>query len=124
MNHNVTARLPYIIAGPYNPMFFRYANLVESAIKKMNLVPYVSKQIKEKSLENTQISLDPIWWKYGGIKVPHLHLHDQVYILNDEQWKTFSKTLLSAFKTQLEKASAVSFENAQVISSELENITL
>jgi hypothetical protein len=122
MSNYLSSRVHGPINGPHNAIFFRHVSLVESAINQMRLKSVVPVQAKEKAKANVQMSLEPFWWKYGGMRVPHLHFKDQVYMLNDEQWKTFSKSLLGAFKTQLEKANTVSFENAQTISDDLENV--
>lgn len=122
MRNSITANIPQLWVGPHNPIFFRYANLVESAIREMKIKPEQHAHLNVKADQNMLYSYEPLWWKWGGIKYAHLHFEDQVYLLNPEQWKTFSKSLIEGFKAQLGKAGSVSFENAQGISCELENL--
>jgi hypothetical protein len=122
MRNNLISYVPHLIAGPHNPIFFRYADIVKNAINEMHLKALPTSQKKLNAEQNVQYDFGPRWWINGGIKVAHLHFEDQVYMLTNEQWKTFSKSLLNGFKEQLSKANSVSFENAQIISNELENI--
>lgn len=110
---------PYLLNGPHNPMFFKNVDLIESTIKNMKLAP-MSGTIKQKA-EAREIAEYPWWWKYGGIRVAHLHYNGDVYLLNNEQWRAFSKSLIKVMATQIEHANTVSFENALSAYNELEN---
>jgi hypothetical protein len=85
----------------------------------MKLVPVP--QSKADPSSAIKVEMIPQWWKYGGMKIAHLHYQDQVYMLNNEQWRSFSKNLLESFSKNLEQANAVSFENALGICDALES---
>jgi hypothetical protein len=47
----------------------------------------------------------------GGIRVAHLHFHDQIYMLNDEQWAMFSANIIADVKAKLAEVKEVSFQD-------------
>lgn len=53
----------------------------------------------------------------GGIRVPHLHLKDSIYLLNAEQWAKFSQGILADAAAKLGKAKALDFDQAMAIGS-------
>ncbi len=109
-----------IICGPHNPLFFKYADIIRVAIDKLKLTPMAFS--KKDSVATAEMEFLPPWWKYGGIKVAHLHFQDQVYLLNHEQWSSFSRDLMKSFSKTLAQAQGVSFDNALGISDVFESI--
>jgi hypothetical protein len=59
----------------------------------------------------------------GGLKVPHLHFHDKIYLLNEEQWAKFSKEIIADCKSKLEKVKTVSFETGMMLSAVTHTMT-
>ncbi len=61
-----------------------------------------------------------IWEEYqginGGMRVPHLHFRGEIYMLNNEQWKEFSRGMLEQLSSKLGKANAVSFDQLMDVS--------
>jgi len=56
-------------------------------------------------------------WDFpGGIRMPHLHFKGEIFLLNEEQWKTFVKQTLTNLQERLGSAKAVSFEGIAEIS--------
>jgi hypothetical protein len=53
----------------------------------------------------------------GGIRVPHLHLNDNIYLLDEKQWATLSKEIVADVSAKLSKVNEISFDNAMMISS-------
>lgn len=53
----------------------------------------------------------------GGIRAPHLHFQDAIYMLDNRQWARFSKEIVNNFKTALNQSKAISFEQAVVLGS-------
>jgi hypothetical protein len=53
----------------------------------------------------------------GGIRVPHLHFNEQIYLLNEEQWAKFSRGIIASAKARLVQAKTVSFEEGMVLGS-------
>jgi hypothetical protein len=60
----------------------------------------------------------PIWW-YGGMRSPHIHYKDQVYLLTQKQWDVFMKeSILPEFQERLTKVKSISFtETMNLISA-------
>lgn len=46
----------------------------------------------------------------GGLNCPHLHYKGDIYLLNDQQWKTFSNNIIEGFKDKLSRIGTVSFD--------------
>lgn len=116
-----------LLVGPNNPMFLRNQSIIKEAIKSMKLSPEKEMPSNKKSRLSDLAGLpdyfEKPWWKYGGIKVAHLHCDDKVYILDDAQWRQFSKLVLASFKNKIENASSISFSSALKISNSLEGIS-
>ena len=59
----------------------------------------------------------------GGIKVPHLHVADKLYMLNDDQWKQLSTKIVELSQEKLAKAKKpVSFEQAAALAHAVEQL--
>jgi hypothetical protein len=52
----------------------------------------------------------------GGIRAAHVHYKGSIYMLNDAQWKRFSTLVVNDFKTKLEAAGAIGFDQVLDIS--------
>lgn len=48
----------------------------------------------------------------GGMKAPHVHYKGAIYMLNDAQWKKFTALVVNDFKTKLETAGSINFDQA------------
>lgn len=46
----------------------------------------------------------------GGMRVPHLHFGDRVYLLDHELWAEFSRDMVSRFVERLTASEAIGFE--------------
>jgi len=114
--------------GIPNPMWIRNVELIGNFIDKNKLVPMADhnlmpvKRMEKAGLAANQLSLHYVpWWWFGGIKVAHLHFNGEVYILNDAQWKNFSKDLMHGMKTRIDNAGTIPFESslemAQIVES-------
>jgi hypothetical protein len=55
----------------------------------------------------------------GGMRMPHLHYAGEIYILNESQWATFSKSAMKALTDNLGKVQKVTFENVMQVSEAL-----
>ena len=58
----------------------------------------------------------------GGLRVPHIHYKNEIYLLDKKQWQEFCKPLLKEFQEKLSKASSVSFQQLLEISEALEGL--
>jgi hypothetical protein len=61
----------------------------------------------------------PILW-HGGMKSPHLHYNEQVYQLNEKQWKDYTKEALGRFADKLRTKENVSFDSMMKVSENME----
>ncbi|MCX6249865.1 MAG: hypothetical protein NTX61_03840 [Bacteroidetes bacterium] len=113
--------------GPHNPLFLEREKLCWDFIKqfkpeKVNKTLY-QHGIAKGVMKSVDLSKIEPWWKYGGNKFAHLHYKDDVYLLNDEQWKTFSQQIMTTFNTIMTKAGTINFQQAlkisEVISKEI-----
>ncbi len=46
----------------------------------------------------------------GGLRLPHLHFKDEIYLLDNKQWKEFSFKVIRSLKDRLNRAKTVSFD--------------
>jgi len=53
----------------------------------------------------------------GGIRDPHLHFENRIYMLNAEQWARFSEGVVSECKAALAKVREIGFEQTVALGS-------
>ncbi|MCE1164951.1 MAG: hypothetical protein LWX07_06075 [Bacteroidetes bacterium] len=109
--------MPGILAGPHNPIFYRNRGYIQETVKKFNLEKMKLPQTRETAQEF--VFSEP-WWIYGGPIFPHLHLDGDVYLLNDEQWKTFSEGILKGIKEKIANAGKVNFAQVSALAEAVE----
>jgi hypothetical protein len=119
------ARFPIRFPGIPPEILINYASLIQEIIKTNRITP-VSKipavsgvmerpqQMATRLAKTTTLSQplsDSIdwWWKYGGIRAAHLHFGDDVYMLDETQWQTFSTGVLKDFAKKLNRVKGISF---------------
>ncbi len=87
--------------------------MIKSFIKKNNLKPVssdpvFSSEMRAEKLTAATSTLIP-WWYRGGKKFAHLHYQGDVYLLNEEQWKDFSTSIIADMSKKLAASKNVSF---------------
>jgi hypothetical protein len=55
----------------------------------------------------------------GGIRTPHLHIGEDIYLLTQEQWKKYSEKAVSAFRESLTNVQSVNFQQFMALSEAL-----
>lgn len=65
---------------------------------------------QEIAIDGAQVAKLPPWWKYGGPWGPHLHLDNEIYILDKGQWQEFSRGLVQAMDLKLKASKTIEFE--------------
>jgi hypothetical protein len=92
------------------------------AIEKDNLIKDDPVPISPIRIENIAIELKYLKPKPfpGGMRVPHLHFKDDIYLLNHEQWKDFSAMAVKNFQEKLAKVETVSFDKLMELSDAIE----
>ncbi|TAN62749.1 hypothetical protein EPN18_04130 [bacterium] len=96
--------------GMWEPMWKDYVKVTEQFIRAEGL-----KESKLKiTVNEAPLKFDPK--RFPGIPVPHIHLGNKMYALNDQQWKTFT--------TQLNKEMAIKLNAVKPVDiAEIANIS-
>jgi hypothetical protein len=53
----------------------------------------------------------------GGIRVPHLHLKNKIYLLDANQWASFSQQVIADAQARLAKTKTIDFDQAMALGS-------
>lgn len=56
----------------------------------------------------------------GGIRIPHLHFKGDLFVLNEEQWGSFSKKVVDRLQKKLDVANSVNFEQVVRLSDAID----
>ncbi len=68
-------------------------------------LPISTGEIAEESI----IDIDTIGGMPGGRRVPHLHYRGEMYMLDPEQWRSFSRVVMEDISKRVMAANQVSF---------------
>lgn len=110
----IMEKLEMIAGGRY--LMASHQDIIKNFVTQNHLIPVNLGAMKSVSaLEGYDIT--PIYLKYGGHINPHLHLGQDVYIINDKQWKEFSKILLTDFKKKLDATNGITFRDSLRLSN-------
>jgi len=108
------------IAGPHNPLMLKYLELINVYAKEHKLVNintpanmamlcgYELVNLPTAEAGSTAAQFRKMI--YGGMKLPHLHSGDNIYLLDDKQWADFSATVLTGIKDKLNATQKVTFD--------------
>lgn len=58
----------------------------------------------------------------GGLRIPHLHFRNDIYLLEPEQWKEFSAMTMDNFREKLTRAEVVSFNQVMELSEAIDGL--
>jgi hypothetical protein len=97
---------------------------IQELITKFNLKPLPEEYSKIMELpiieeRRPTIRRPPI---PGGIKIAHVHFKDDVYLLNEEQWREFTGSVIKDFQAKLSKVKIVTIAQTIELSEALDNI--
>jgi hypothetical protein len=108
-------RLPLVVPrlpGIPPEVYIRNLEQIRNFIAAEKLTPVAAAQLRGAERE---------WHSpWGGMRMPHLHLEGDLYLLNTEQWQRFSGALLKSVREKLAVAKTVSFDQAMEISEAVE----
>lgn len=101
---------------------------IEKAIEKLKLKPvskehaasFATMSIPEEG-ESRPLALRKPHFP-GGIRVAHLHFRDDLFLLNEEQWKEFSGQMLRDFQKKLGSVKSVNFEQFIEVSEAINSL--
>lgn len=120
---------PWLNNGGKNPFFLRYATVIKDVIKDFKLKPVEeglighTRMLAEKSNDmstKAMMYFDPDIW--GGKRFAHLHFRDDIYVLNRDQWNSFTSRIKNDLVERLEKANSISLEQLQELSDAMDPI--
>ena len=60
--------------------------------------------------------LERIWW-HGGMRAPHLHWKNEIYVLTDKQWNEFTRPILKNFAEKLAATRSIGFRDMTDVTS-------
>lgn len=111
-------------AGVPQDVLILNAKEIGEFLRKCKIQPYSEHQLSEHLGIKTALKPSPDPWAQhpyysirGGMKIPHLHFADQLYLLTEEQWKDFSGMMLAKIRDKLAKTNAVSFDQLMDLAS-------
>jgi hypothetical protein len=119
---------PIPFPGYPAPFWFRNIGLLEDIIKELNLraIPekYMPKGVPEMNMKavSSSFAFDP--GTHGGNRGPHLHLGENIYILNEEQWKVFSNRIGAEFHSKLERANTIPVQDVMALDDVISGISV
>lgn len=110
--------------GPHNPLFLKYLERSREFIETHQL-PTVSTTehtslLSVYAMESMEVDEMPSGagavaaqfrrTVYGGMKLPHLHYGENIYLLNDKQWNEYSGGILAGIKDKINATQKVTFD--------------
>lgn len=121
---------PWEIFGGKRPFFLKYADLIKDVIQDFKLEPIQQEMIaptfrasnfdKSTLTKEMMAYIDP--GIIGGKRFAHLHYRGDIYMLNHEQWRTFTGRIKDDMIERLKMADAISVEQFQDLSDAIDPI--
>ena len=72
------------------------------------------------TLDGRPLANAPLWWKYGGPRDPHLHLGNEIYMLDRAKWKEFTQGLAQSMGIEIDRAKKIDFADLAQKATETE----
>jgi hypothetical protein len=94
-----------------------------TATPAASTVTLAKAQTVTKLPEPIKTAVGPQIWINGGMKNPHFHYEGNIYELNTDQWRQFTKATLEKFNAKLAKAQSISFDSFMAVSTIAEELT-
>lgn len=120
---------PWEIYGGKRPFFVRYDNVIGDVIKDFKLEPLkeeiVSPLMKASEAQRAAAVQPMIYFDpdiYGGKRFAHLHYRGEVYMLNREQWQSFTARIKDDLIDRLHSANNISVEQIQDLNDAIDPI--
>ena len=113
---------------PRIDVWVRQADLIANWIKEFKLKPVAKDDLIH--FANTGIDFEAPMRKAatmkefdprpipfpGGLRIPHFHHKGELYVMNEKQWATVSKGLITEMRAKLDAVNTVSFEQVMDLS--------
>jgi hypothetical protein len=120
---------PWMIYGGKRPFFVKYGEMIEDVIKEFKLDPikeqFQSPMLKASGMKSaaameTVAYIDPDI--FGGKRFAHLHYRGEIYMLNREQWQSFTARIKDNFISRLHNVNSISIEQLQDLNDAIDPI--
>jgi hypothetical protein len=97
---------------------------VKTAGNELTRIQVAAESRVELGAKTPAVAAKTILWDptRGGMRMPHLHYAGEIYLLNEGQWASFSKSAMKALTEKLGKAQKVTFEDVMQVSETLSQI--
>ncbi len=132
MRYEIGIVPPWWLRGRPADLWIRHSQTVEAFVKEAKLKPidqeFLATKLEVMVPQALEAAAKPTSRQIlgpdirGGMRLAHLHYKDDIFILNEEQWRAFSKSVITAFSTKLSKASAVSFDQLLDLSEAVDTL--
>lgn len=113
------------IIGPIGgnwAFFAKNAKTIDEFIKNNRLQPSRIGQVVAEMAAPVKAHID--LGIRGGMKVPHLHCNEKVYILDNEQWAKFSDNIIAHSRAKLANVKNISFEEGMLLESAIQGLSM
>jgi hypothetical protein len=105
------------ILAETKPFYLSTSGWITNPIDMASEKTVIKTNVKKKIMEV------PPGFRHGGIKTPHLHLNDELYMLTQAQWDDFSNKVKQTFSEKLAKTKTVTSEQLKSLSEGMNKIT-
>lgn len=105
------------------PIWIRDIGLIHETIKEFKLSPLeeLGRVAPTTQAKGAKVPIGPRIPSFpGGMRIPHLHLGEQIYPLSPEQWQSFSRKVVARLKDRLAGAKEISFTQLMEISDAID----
>jgi len=82
-------------------------------------IAYRSEIAGKKDSEETNLDWQ---FKYGGMKVPHLHINGEIYLMDKKEWNEFSSKIIKEFSKKLAETKSVNFRQFTELSDAMSEL--
>lgn len=115
----------------YSEWWWRFGGPIEIWISYQDLARDVVKGLEplrgggfrtQSSAEAEAVSLRLMPDIRGGMRIAHIHVGDDVYLVNREQWADFTKGVMRDLSRKLGNAGHVSFEQLATVAAAVNNL--
>ena len=118
------------------PFWWKFGRPADIWLKNIELIEKVIRAEKLRPLDREHVAYmvpsqaaptkAPVPFKnpeiFGGIRMAHLHFKNDIYLLDDRQWRDFSTAVVKAFQEKLSAAKSVGFEQALELSESINSL--
>jgi hypothetical protein len=87
----------------------------ENKVNPISQEAWVGKEMTTRSA-SMKSGFDEPWWRFGGMRAPHLHYRNEVFLLTPKQWNRFSESIVNKFQAQLAAVNSISFDKMMELS--------